>query len=263
MRVGIIGYGAIGATLRQVLAEAGAAVVSVLVRPASEDKARAAVEPNIAVTTDFEAFAATRPNVVAECAGHDGLRSHGARTLEAGFDLVIASVGALADRPTEAMLRAAAAQGGRMIVPAGALGGLDALGAARAAGLKRVRYTSRKAPKAWRGTKAEGMIDLDQVGEPAAFFSGTAREAALSFPQNANVVAAAALAGLGFDATQVVLMADPHTPGNRHLLEADGPFGEISVSVLARTLPQNPKTSMLAPYSLARAILNLHERVVV
>lgn len=264
MKVGIIGYGAIGSTLFQALAEAGGAqVVAVLGRAASLEATRAAVPAEVAVTADFEAFAAFAPDVVVECAGHEGLKAHGVKALASGFDLVVASVGALADRPTEEALRAAAASGGRLIVPAGALGGLDVLGAARAAGLEEVRYTSRKAPRAWKATKAEGMLDLDAVTVATPFFEGTAREAALAFPQNANVVAAASLAGLGFDRTKVTLMADPEATGNRHILEASGPFGEIAVSVLARTLQANPKTSMLAPYSLARAVLNHGARVVV
>ncbi|MEP9377424.1 aspartate dehydrogenase [Aquabacter sp. CN5-332] len=263
MKVGIIGYGAMGAALRETLEEGGAKIVAALGREASLETAKAALPDDVTVTADFAAFAATRPDVMVECAGHEGLRQHGPRALAAGFDLVIASVGALADAPTEAALREAAAKGGRLVIPAGALAGLDALSAARRAGLDEVRYVSRKAPRAWRGTAAETMVDLDGVTAPTIFFEGTAREAALAFPQNANVVAAASLAGLGFDATQVALMADPTVTGNRHLLEARGAFGELSISVLARTLPANPKTSWLAPLSLARAVLNLHERVVV
>lgn len=263
MKVGIIGYGAMGAVLRSTLEAAGAEVVAVLGRAPSLEKVRAAFPARVLVSDDFDMLAVAHPDVVVECAGHAGLRQHGPRVLAAGFDLVVASVGALADAPTEAALREATSGGGRLIIPAGALAGLDALSAARRAGLEEVRYVSRKAPRAWRGTKAEAMVDLDGVTEPTIFFEGTAREAALAFPQNANVVAAAALAGLGFDATRVALTADPTTTGNRHLLEARGAFGELSVSVLARTLTENPKTSMLAPLSLARSVLNLGERVVV
>lgn len=263
MQVGIIGYGAMGAVLRSTLEAGGAEVVAVLGRMPSLERVRAALPPTVIVTDDLATLVGARPDVVVECAGHEGLRQHGPRIIAAGFDLVVASVGALADAPTEAALREAASGGGRLIVPAGALAGLDALSAARRAGLEEVRYVSRKAPRAWRGTKAESLVDLDGVREPTVFFEGPAREAALAFPQNANVVAAAALAGLGFDATRVALTADPTTSGNRHLLEARGAFGELSVSVLARTLPENPKTSMLAPLSLARAVLNLRDRVVV
>jgi aspartate dehydrogenase len=101
------------------------------------------------------------------------------------------------------------------------------------------------------------------VTGPEVFYEGSAREAALDFPQNANVVAAVALAGIGFDRTRVKLMVDPDSTGNRHLVTASGPFGEISTEVLARTLPDNPKTSMLAPYSLLRAVANQSDRLVI
>lgn len=266
MKVGIIGFGAIGGTLLRALRTEPpdtAEVVGVLVREGGVARARAALPPEVAVTSDVAAFLALGPQVVAECAGHAGLAAHGPRVLEAGCDLVVAAVGALADRDLEAALRAAAARGGRIVIPAGAVGGLDALGAARRAGLERVRYVARKAPAAWVGTAAERTVDLAAVRDPVVVFAGTARAAALAFPQNANVVAAVALAGLGFERTEVTLMADPQATGNRHLVEAEGAFGSLSVAVEGRTLPDNPKTSLLAPYSLARAVLNLGARLVV
>ncbi|GGF54138.1 putative L-aspartate dehydrogenase [Azorhizobium oxalatiphilum] len=262
MKVGIIGYGAMGAAFRSVLEDEGGKVTAVLGRASSLARTRAELPTSVLVTDDVAAFCAA-VDVAVECAGHEGLRLHGPRVLAAGIDLVVASVGALADAPTEAALRAAAETGGRLVIPAGALAGLDALSAARAAGLEEVRYTSRKAPRAWRGTKAETMIDLDAVTQATVFFEGSAREAALAFPQNANVVAAAALAGAGFEATRVALMADPQTSANRHQLEARGAFGELSLQVLARTLEANPKTSLLAPLSLVRAVLNLGRKVIV
>ncbi len=266
MRVGIIGLGAIGATLLRALEAdpSGAAqIVCVLVRESGLERARALLPSHVAVTCDPESFLTCGLDVVAECAGHAALMRHGPAVLAAGIDLVVASVGALADPALEAALRAAAASGGRLIIPAGAVGGLDALGAARRAGLSEVRYLSHKAPKAWVGTPAEQGVDLASLSAATPVFTGTAREAALAFPQNANVVAAVALAGLGFDRTTVTLIADPQAQGNRHRVEASGAFGRIAIEVEGRTLPDNPKTSMLAPYSLARAVLNLGSRVVV
>jgi aspartate dehydrogenase len=137
------------------------------------------------------------------------------------------------------------------------------LGAARFAGLAEVIYTSNKAPRAWKGTPAEGMVNLDALTESTVFFTGNAREAALAFPQNANVAAAVALAGLGFENTRVQLCANPQATGNRHRIQAHGAFGEIDVSILGKTLPENPKTSVLAPYSLVRSLANLAGTVVV
>jgi aspartate dehydrogenase len=249
MKVAIIGFGAIGGALARGLQRTPHEIVAILAREGSANIVRAKAGASTRVVTALEDLLASAPDVVVEAAGH--------------ADLIISSIGALADRALETDLRDAAAEGGRLVIPSGAVGGLDALGAALRAGLDDVSYVSRKAPSAWKSTKAETLVDLGSVTEAKVFYEGTARQAALDFPQNANVVAAIALAGIGFDRTRVRLMVDPATTGNRHLLEAHGAFGEISASVLARTLPDNPKTSMLAPYSLVRAIANLADPVVV
>jgi aspartate dehydrogenase len=259
LRIGLIGYGAIGRTLAEALrVQAGLALVAIIDRePLPTD-----LPAGVRGATLIEDLLREKPDVVVECAGHAALRQHAPPVLEAGTDLVVASVGALADAALETQLRGAAGKG-RFLIPAGAIGGLDVLGAAKHAGLERVDYTGRKAPKAWRGTPAETMIDLDRVSAAAVFFEGDARSAALQFPQNANVVAAVALAGAGFEKTRVRLMVDPAVTTNQHAVAASGPFGEIRVEVTARTLPANPKTSMLAPYSLVRTLRNLGDAIAV
>jgi aspartate dehydrogenase len=253
-RIAIIGYGAIGRTLDRLLQKGTAArVAAVITLPEFAQAARS--EQGAPVFASIAEALAQKPTLFVECGGHGALRAHGEVVLRAGVDLLLASVGALSDAALEAGLRAAAAQGkAQVLIPSGALGGLDALASARYAGLAKVRYTSVKAVKAWRGTHAERLVDLDQVKEATVFFTGNARDAARLFPQNANVAAAVALAGCGFEDTSVALTADPAATGNRHRIEASGPFGMIDVTVEGKTLPDNPKTSMLAPMSMVRAI---------
>lgn len=257
--VALIGYGAIGRVVADaVLTIDGLTLVGLLVRDGSLQRVAADALGGVRVTTRAEELLASSPQIVVECAGHAGLHIHAETLLRGGVDLLIASVGALADATLERRLRSAAAAGGsRMLIPAGAMAGLDALGAARMAGLDRVDYTGRKAPAAWRGTRAERVVDLDAVMTPTVFFEGSAREAALDYPQNANVVGAVALAGLGFDRTRVRLMVDPGEARNQHGIAASGAFGELSANVIAQTLMTNPKTSKLAPWSLVRALQNL------
>ena len=99
--------------------------------------------------------------------------------------------------------------------------------------------------------------------QPVTFFEGDARSAALSYPQNANVAASVALAGIGFEKTKVLLTADPSAAGNTHTIHALGGFGEISLTINGKTLSDNPKTSMLAPLSLVRCLMNMNESVVI
>ena len=95
---------------------------------------------------------------------------------------------------------------------------------------------------------------LRETSQPKTFFESSARQAAPEFPQNANVVAAVALAGIGFDRTAVRLVVNPAGGGSRHRIEARGVFGQSSATIFARTLPENPKM---------RAICNLADPVVV
>jgi aspartate dehydrogenase len=257
--VALIGYGAIGRVVADALHKVdGLTLVGLLVREGSLQRLAAEASEGVVVTSRAEELLANAPQLVVECAGHAALHMHAEALLRGGADLLIASVGALADASLESRLaRAAVAGGSRMLIPAGALAGLDALGAARLAGLDRVDYTGRKAPAAWRGTRAERVIDLDRVTTPTVFFEGSARQAALEYPQNANVVAAVAIAGLGFDRTRVRLIVDPGEARNQHGVSASGAFGELSTTVVAQTLSNNPKTSMLAPWSLVRTLQNL------
>jgi aspartate dehydrogenase len=166
-------------------------------------------------------------------------------------------VGALATPGLLERLKAAAVRGrAKLILPAGAVAGIDAIRAARLAGLDSVEYLSRKPPLAWRGTPAEKSVDLEGLREAATFYDGNAGEAARNYPQNANVAATVALAGLGLEATRVKLVADPAARGNRHEITASGAFGRLEIAIEGRPLPGNPKTSMLAALSLLRLIEN-------
>lgn len=266
MEIGIIGFGAIGQTLHRLIGEHARdiRVVAIMERAELHDSLRTRLPAGVRLAATVDQLMSGKLDLVIECAGHAALKEAGPQVLAAGVDLLVASVGALADAAIETALRNAGQAGGAKVrIPAGALGGLDVLGAARFAGLDRVVYTSNKAPRAWKGTPAEGMVDLDSLQKATVFYTGNARTAALLFPQNANVAAAVALAGVGFERTEVRLTADPAATGNRHRIEASGAFGEIDVSILGMTLPENPKTSMLAPYSLVRSLTNLSSTFVV
>lgn len=266
-RLGMIGAGGMAETVLTALAEGLTAPLDhfgVLVRSGSEQRALALLErigPKLAlatsVHTSLAALLADAPNAVAECAGHAAVHQYGETILKSGCDLVVISIGALADDGLRATLLSAAQQhGAQLVLPSGAVGGLDALGAARLSGLHTVTYTGRKPPKAWRGTPAERLLDLDALSAPAIFFEGTARQAATDYPQNANVAAAVAIAGLGFDATTVRLIADPKAARNVHEILVRAGCGDFDLRLEGRPSPLNPKTSLMAGLSVAREILN-------
>lgn len=259
LRVGLIGFGAMGREVVRLLGQHSERVQITAVLVCSMPDPT----PVVRVVHTLEALLESNPNIVLECAGHAAVQQYAERVLQAGVNLVVASVGALADAELEARLRAVTSSGSRLIVPSGAVGGLDALTSARFAGLERVVYTSRKPPRAWLGSPAETILELDSLTEPTVFYTGSAREAVRAYPQNANVAAAVSLAGLGFERTEVHLMADPHAQQNVHQIVAEGAFGRLELTMHGNTLPENPKTSRLAPASLVQAVLRAGSEVLV
>jgi aspartate dehydrogenase len=261
----LIGCGGIAqdvvAALRK--ADANVEIVAALCRPGRAEKARAAL-PGIKICEMIEDLFDRRPAVTAEVAGQEALAAYGADILRRGIDLLVISIGALAEPKLLQALTSAAQRGGsRVLLPAGAIGGIDAIAAMRLNGLKRVRYRSRKPPAAWRGSPAEKVADLDTLTTRTVLYRGHAGEAALLYPQNANVAAAVALAGLGFEATQVELIADPEAPGNVHEIEAEGAAGRFAIQLQGKPSRTNPKTSALAALSVARALVNLEAPIVI
>lgn len=246
-RLALIGFGAMARSLAERLA---AGTPPIVVAGALVERDGDAPS-SIFSTTRVEELIAWRPTLVAECAGHGAVASVVPELLAAGINVIIASVGVLTDSALRARLAEASQKGGgRLILPAGAIGGIDVLRAAKSAGLDQVLYTGRKPPRAWLGTPAEAAFDLNSMTEATVIFEGTANDAARLYPKNTNVTAAVALAGVGFDATKVRLVADPASDRNEHEIYATGTFGDFRIHLRNVPLPENPKTSMLAALSL-------------
>ncbi len=258
MNVALIGYGAIGQHLVKALTpEESARISHLLVRPRRVAEIRGQVAEEIKIVSGAAEIGAPIPELAIEVAGQDAVAEHGAAILLRGIDLVIVSVGTLADPILYDRLRGAAAKGGaKLLIPAGAVAAIDGLAAAREGGLDWVTYTSRKPPLAWKGTPGEDICDLDALDEAVQLFEGRADDAALLYPKNANVAATVALAGAGFERTKVRLIADPEAPGNIHQIEAAGAFGRFAIELEGRPLPGNPRTSSLTAFSVLRAIRN-------
>lgn len=253
MHVGLIGFGSIAQSLISLLPDCA---VTVLVRERSLSRAHAVP---MARTPDFvtslEDLLATRPDVVVECAGHDAVRNMAAKILGQGTDLMIASLGSLADdRLHRSLTQAAFAGGANLIVPAGAIGGLDLLAAVASSGDAQVTYRGIKPPAAWKGSPAQDVVDLDALTTRRTFFRGTGRAAARAYPKNANVVAALALAGGGFDRMMVELVADPAVLVNTHSYTVRSPACDYTMTIENQPAPNNPRTSYTTVLSLHHEI---------
>ena len=208
--VALIGFGAIGRALAQrAVALGGLSITSVVVRPARIAEVQAQLDQLGLKARAVDAVPADA-SAALECAGHDALHAHVLPALSRGVECAVLSVGALSEPGLPEKLEAAARAGNtRLTLLSGAIGGIDALAAARLAGLSEVIYTGRKPPQGWKGSHAEAIVNLDTLTTATPIFEGSARDAARLYPNNANVAATLSLAGVGLDATRVRLIADP------------------------------------------------------
>jgi aspartate dehydrogenase len=190
-------------------------------------------------------------DVIVEAAGHEALAEFGSKVLDAGVTLVVVSLGALADAEVRDKLLTSGP--GRMVLCSGAIGGLDVLQAAALSdGLTHVELTTRKRPSAL--PSAVAAVGGSAAGEPQLVFTGSAREAALKFPENLNVAAALAMATLGFDQTRVTLIADPRVERTQHRIEASGPLGSYRFEFDNEPLLDRPSTSAVVPAAVLRTL---------
>jgi aspartate dehydrogenase len=249
LRVGLLGYGLINQEVVRLLAERATediTVVGALVRDPT--RIRPLGPPIITKLSDL---LAGRPHVIVEATGHAGLCEHGETILLAGIDLILVSVGALAEtRVFQTLLEAAHKGGAHITVVSGAIGGLDALSAASVGGLTRVVHTMRKPPNALLAPE-----EATHLRDAYEIFRGPARQAVQQFPEFLNVAAAVALAGIGFDQTEVRIFADPTVEHSLHEVQAEGPFGLFRFEIKNQPVGGLGRGAQLAGMSIVHSLL--------
>jgi aspartate dehydrogenase len=170
--------------------------------------------------------------------------------IEAGRFFVPCSVGALL--PRTHLPRLARVTGARIVVPTGALLGLDAVRALAEGRVDSIRLTTRKPPGGLAGApylKANG-IDLSGIVRPMRVFIGNAIDAAAGFPANVNVAAALALAGIGPMRTEVEIWADPTVTRNIHSITVEARAARLTMTIENVPSEDNPRTGQITPLSL-------------
>src|SRR3984957_9938231 len=188
-------------------------------------------------------------DIAIECAPAKLLRSIVAPFVEKGKTAIVLSVGALLEN--DDLIDLARQNGGQIVVPTGALIGLDAVTAAAVGEIHSVRMVTRKPVQGLAGAPylIENNIDIEQITEPLKIFDGTAREAAKGFPANLNVAVALSLAGIGPDRTRLEIWADPTVTRNVHRIEVDSDSASFAMSI--ENIPsENPKTGRITALSV-------------
>jgi aspartate dehydrogenase len=188
-------------------------------------------------------------DLVIECAPAKLVRSIVAPFVSRGKTAVVLSAGALLEN--EDLIALAKQNGGQIVVPTGALIGLDAMTAAAEGNILSVRMVTRKPVNGLVGAPylVANNIEIEGLTEPLRVFEGTAREAAKGFPANLNVAVALSLAGLGADRTRLEIWADPTLTRNVHRMEVDSDSARFSMSI--ENIPsENPKTGRITALSV-------------
>ncbi|MFH0956759.1 MAG: aspartate dehydrogenase [Candidatus Aenigmatarchaeota archaeon] len=250
LKVGIIGCGSIGTLIAKAIDMDEDFALSFLMdedgSKATELSGKLKSKPSVVSSVS----AMKGASLVIEAASQECVREH-AQTILSKSDIMIMSVGALADPNLLNSIRKAAEEGGKRIyIPSGAIAGLDGIRAV-AGSAEKVTLTTRKNPLAFEGVPwiAEKDIALRSIKKPTVIFEGTAAEAAELFPVNINVAMSLSLAGIGPEKTRVKILADPFIKENIHEVEAEGPFGKMLFRTENAVSSENPRTSQLAGLS--------------
>ncbi len=256
--VAIAGLGAIGRVLARRLADGipGLRLACAAARDRTKAQAwldEAKIECPLVELDEFP----VRADLAVECAPAGVLERICVPMLGAGKRVLVLSAGALLPRPH--LIELAKARGGQIIVPTGALLGLDAVVAAAEGTIHSVRMITRKPPRGLQGAPylVRHGISVEGLNVAKLVFSGTAREAAAGFPANVNVVAALSLAGIGPDRTTIEIWADPGVTRNCHAIEVDADSARFSLSI--ENIPsENPRTGRITALSVLAALRKLH-----
>ena len=259
MSVGIGGFGAIGMAVARAL-DGGSipgiqlAAVSANDKPAAVARMKDYTSP---VPVMGLAALANTSDVVIECAPSAVFREVAEAAIEKGRIFMPLSCGQLLDHMD--LVALAVKTGARIVVPTGALLGLDAVRGAAEGEIESVTMITRKPPGGLQGAPhlVENDIDVSDLFEPLMVFDGSARGAVKGFPANVNVAVALSLAGIGPDRTTIQVWADPGVTRNTHTIKVEADSVRFEMTIENVPSVENPRTGALTPLSTIAALRGL------
>jgi aspartate dehydrogenase len=257
LKVGLAGLGAVGLEVARRLEAGIPGLVLTAVAVRDQEKARRNL-PGAGDRIPIVAADALAQScdVVVEGLPPTAFRGVALSVVEAGKIFMPLSVGQLLENWD--LVERAKQTGARILVPTGALLGLDAVRAAAEGAIHSVTMVTRKPPGGLEGAPylVERGISVKDLKEPLKIFDGTAREGARGFPANVNVAAALSLAGIGPDKTRLEIWADPALTRNTHRIEVDADTARFSMSI--EGIPSaNPRTGRIVPLSAIATLRGL------
>jgi aspartate dehydrogenase len=171
------------------------------------------------------------------------------QALEAKRSVLCMSVGSLLNASD--LFQLARKNHCHLLVPSGAVAGIDAVKAASLLGIDEITLTTRKPPTGFTGNPylAQKGIDPSKITKETVIFKGNVTEAVKAFPRNINVAATLALASQCRRKILIRIIVSPEYKNNSHTIELKGKFGRITTQTDNLVCPDNPKTSYLAVLS--------------
>ena len=251
LSVGIIGLGTIGSVVAKALEKGINGMSLAAIASGRRDKALAGIA-NLSSPVELMSIdeVAACCDVIVDCAPKSVFRDIAIAAFSRGRILVtVSGAGILANEDIEGMARE---NGGQLVLATGALLGLDAVRAAAEGKIHSVRMITRKPPNALKDAPhiIDNNISLDRLNGTIQVFKGSAREGAKAFPANVNVAAALGLAGIGADATELEVWADPHLDRNTHSIEVDADSAKFTLQIQNVQSESNPGTGKITALSV-------------
>lgn len=216
-----------------------------------------AKEINADSCTSLDDLLSCFPDIVVEFAGRDAIKQYAVPVLEHGSDLVIASIGALADDEFRRSLEKTARDNHRKVyLPNGAIGALDLMQTFALMGEAEVTIGNTKAPKSLEGAPYLEDKTLSRE-EKEEIFKGSVTDAINGFPKNVNVAVAAALASDSLKNATVQITSDPEAAENIHRIVLKNQLMRAELTVAGKPDPANPKSSTSTAWSVVALLKNL------
>lgn len=258
IRIGIVGCGAIGSSIAQAIVEdfspqAKLSAVLDIQKNKAVDLANRLQDKKI-IASDLKDLI-LRSDLVVEATTAESSYRIALRSISFKKDVMVMSVAGILERFFE-LRQLAEKKKVRLLIPSGAICGLDAVKAVALDKIRRVVLTTYKPPFAFKGNKyiLKKRINLNRIKENTLLFKGSVYDAVKLFPQNVNVCATLSMAVGNPHLIEVNIIASIQSKNNIHEVLIDSEAGRIITRCENVAHPNNPKTSFLAVLS-ALAVL--------